>query len=355
MAANNDRWVSSSGLTIEIEPFFSKGYGFKSLHLQESIGGSVASGVAELYSDTSQTAADLITKCKTIEKIVVKNKDGASLTIKNALILSISPATDNVIIHFECSPTPEWKYNKNMAVFQNPDEAFSHLYPGRRDIRCQSDSSCKTKIWQQRSSDYECLKRLAASYKANTIYAFGLEGFLLKDLIGIDSDGNKEPARTLYGGSEENPITRNSFNYDHKLYLNSEDAYDEKKEDLITSKYWKARIIDGHYSIVAADYDELNQNYLRNTNLMASTFYGILVTQHPYSLPGYKLGDVVYYKKREDPKSGAIQKKFLVGEMKYDFSLSDGVYVTSTLRALEEDGVVMNQKDKVKKTTDSTI
>lgn len=221
--------------------------------------------------------------------------------------------------------------------YESLEDAMTKLYPGNRDIRCQGDGAMTyTRCGE---TDYECLKRLSFGYKKNTVFAFGLEGYLLKDIIGQGwGDHGMEPWLCVQGGGEEVVKSRRNYTYDPTVYRKQKDDYIETEFPI--SKYWTPIIIHNQYKILPGASEavgpEFWKNYIYNKNLMSSKLYGSLITEHSHLLPRYKLGDTILYVQSSDFLTGPYQIVYLVSSMDYFISKSAGVKVTSVLRALED-------------------
>ena len=341
-------WISSSGVTVDIGPFLKSGYKFRKLQLTESLGGIIASGGASLYCDGSNEALELITKTFNIT-ITLKKKVGVSYNIP-AFITTKKFIKNILDIEFLCLPDKTFFSESEVLEWPDITTALESLWPGKKDFRCESDINNEIKLFQTGENNYSICKRLAYSFKQKSIFAFGLEGFLIKDLVGIDSTGQNEPYWTIMGEEDVFQKSPYNLNYNYRLYKENINPWEENYSDK-ESKNISVQILDNSYRIVHKDYYQLLDNYVYNTNLMSSKLYNSFTVVHPTTLPEFKIGDVIKYR-RAGESSWMPITTFLVSQMDIFIATEKdkdenglGFSVTSVLRGIEENGSVMPDTD----------
>jgi hypothetical protein len=345
------KWTSSGGVEIGIWPFFDTGYKLKKLTMFQSIGGIIASGTVSLYHDASDEALELVTDQYKIQIDLVDTREGGVSYEIPALITTRKFNKNSFSFNFMCVPGKEFFGDTTILEWSDIGDALNSLYPGKKDIRCDSDINNQIKIFQSGESNYSLAKKLASSYKKKSIFCFGLEGFLLKDLIGTDSTGQKEPYWTIAGESGVAQLSPYTFNYDYKTYKENKDSWEEDYSDVI-SENLRTQILDNRYNIVHKDYSQLLDNYSYNKNLMGNRMYNTFRIVQPNTLPKYKIGDVVKYKRMSEDTWMPITT-FLVSRMDFFISVeatdmdSNGLQfsVTSVLRGVEEGGEILPTED----------
>jgi hypothetical protein len=345
------KWTSSGGVEVGIWPFFDTGYKLRKLTMSECLGGIIGSGHISLYHDASDEALELVTDQYTLQIDLVDTKEGGVSYEIPAFITTKKFMKNTLEIEFLCVPGKEFFADVAILEWSDIGDALNSLYPGKKDIRCESDINNQIKIFQSGESNYTLAKTLAYSYKKKSIFCFGLEGFLLKDLIGTDSTGQKEPYWMVAGESTVAQMEPYKLNYDYKTYKENRDPWEEDYSDVM-SENLRAQILDNEYTIIHKDYAQLIDNYNFNTNLMDTRMYNSFSITQANSLPVFKIGDVVKYRRMSE-KSWMPITTFLVSQMDFFISVeatdmdSNGLQfsVTSVLRGVEEGGEILPTED----------
>lgn len=339
-------WKSSTGLTVNVEPFLDKGYKIQQLKLWESLGGELAGGSMTLYCDGSNEALELITTIYNL-KITLKKDVGVSYEI-DAFIMTRKYLKNILELYFLCIPGKNFFANSQVLKWPDITTALESLWPGKKDFRCSSDINNGIEIFQTGDNDWDLCRKLAYSFKKKSIFAFGLGGFMIKDLIGKDSTGRDEPYWTTVGGEELAQETAFHLNYDYKLYKKNEDPWEEESNKSVNLG---VQILDRSYKVVGKDYSQLMDNYVYNTNLMTTRLYNSMTLVVPDTLPEFKIGDVVKYT-RAGEKTSLPWTTYLVSKIEIFISMEKskdnngmGTSCTVTFRGLEQDGQVMPDTD----------
>lgn len=346
-------WVSPSGVVVNIQPFMSYNWKFTRLSMTEVVGGKIAEGEIALQSVGTDESIKLITDTHYITITLQCPDGGSSYNIKG--FITSKNWTKNVLdIKFLCIPSHKFFSDALITLQSDPTDALKQLWGTENedtlDIRCESDLNNEVTLQQLGESNYKACKKLAYSFKKNSIFCFGLEGFMIKDIIGTNSKGNDEPEFFVIGDGEVNQTSGFNLNYNYKIYKQSEnpweaDDYSEKKQhSKLTSL-----TIDDEYYLVSQDHFGLLSNYVHNKNLMESRFQTSLTVVTPDSLPNFKIGDTIKYKRSTDTTSNPFEV-FFVSKMTYFISTEgdkdeNGLQfsVSSILRGIGDKGEELSQ------------
>lgn len=343
MALN--KWTSSQGTTVQILPFFDHGYGFLSIDLRETIGGEIAGGTILLVDNTSKEALTQVINTKTVT-IKMENKTGMRMEIQG-LITERDPERNYLRIEFLVIPTREFlsdtldMYHENVDLKELIEKVL--LPP----MSCEWRDNVMTTVPQDTSinqvgvSRYELLKRVSLGFKKDTVFALGLEGYFLKDIVGLDSHGNREPNMVLSSGQSEEITTIDSLPYNPLIYKSLSPNYGESDWNDFKSINAETYIQAGTYHVIGKKTSILFENYRHNLRFMSSDGYTKLRTRHTLTLPEYKLGDVLIYRRKDiDDHPGNTKHwyEFIVMEKIYHISREENskypFYVDSILWGL---------------------
>jgi hypothetical protein len=198
-------------------------------------------------------------------------------------------------------------------------------------------------IQQLGESNYNLCKRLALSFKKNSIFCFGIEKFMIKDIVGINSRGEDEPKELILGDGQVTQTSGYNMNYSYKLYKEAENPWeDEDYSGIRHSGAVTALTFNDEYYLVSPKHYGLLENYIHNKRLMESRMYTSLTILTPDTLPIFKIGDTFLYK-RSTEKSTNPFTKFFVSKMTYFISSEGDVdenglqfSVKSVLRGFED-------------------
>lgn len=359
------KWISSTGNTVEIIPWMDKGFKFISLDCKENIGGSVAFGKVEMVyvPDPKDENSDMITD-ETEITIKLGTKDAGDFLIIKGFITDRSYLKNFVSFNFSCFPRPEFWSRRGKLVTTNIKDAIEGIWGDTETIdyrETESDLPDGITFNQASEYDYQYLQRLCESYKKNTIFAFGLGGLLIKDVIGIDSTGRKEPYWTIPGNvhaiQDKGPgKDRFELTYDPKIYMRPEDPWQEEDEESI-SKYWGVRTFNNQYWITGTSESILKENQFWNKKIYNSYMYNQISLKHTSFFQAYRLGDVVKYF-RAGEKDKMPWGIYMITGIKYHYRAEPTpgtdpnprefpFSIDYTMHCLEEKGEILPEKDPI--------
>lgn len=299
-------------VSIDLKPWTEKGYRIVKLHMIEKLGGFIPSGELDLWHTGEDDPQKLITDQKTGTLILKDNKEGGLVFEIPIFITSRQFFRNTLTLKFICIKDKKFFTELQVKSYDDITDALNALYPGKIDIRIESDFNNNIPIHQWGESNYDLCTKLAYSFKKKSIFAYGWEGFLLKDLCGDkDSRGNSEPKLTLtdlyalvvkpYTLNYSKRLNHSPYNtWEEKLtYNNNTPEYEEN------SDYKEKEFVSGHalrdynkYNIVGPDYEPLVSNYLYNRTLMDVGLYSS-ITIKSTDMPNYKIGDTINYTTNE--------------------------------------------------------
>ena len=357
------KWTSSTGNTVEVLPWMEKGFKLISLDCEEIVGGVMAHGRVEMVylPDGKDENSEMITSESKVTIKLGTTDRGTVMTIKGT-ITSRSYLKNLFTFEFSCFPRPEFWTNRGTLVTTNIKSAIESLWGDTKTIDyrgTETDLPEGITFNQASEYDYRYLQRLCESYKKNTIFAFGLEGLLIKDLVGIDSSKHKEPYWTLPGNIhaiQDQGVGQDRFEltYDPKLYMKPEDPWEESE---IQSKYWGVRTFNDQYRVTGTSESILRENQYWNKRIYTSRMYNQIHLKHTNFLQDYRLGDVVMYS-RAGEKDKMPWKTYIISGIRYHYRTEPSPGTTSdptefpfsldyTLHCIEENGEIMSDKDPV--------
>lgn len=308
------KFQNSNGCSVEIKPFMDSSFSFKRLKLHEAIGGPIAYGIADFEFPNNEINTDLINETNYID-IKIEQSEGSVYNI-NALITSKKVIDNQVTIEFSCIKNISFISETLSLEFRDINEAIEYSYLGNKDIRCESDLSNDLSLIQFQETSYDFCTRMAKSFKYDSLFAFGLEGFMLKDTIsGINSKGNKERENPITvlggtGGVMQESLSKTNLNpqYFKKPFdswnetMEGEEINETNKTEYgqdeysIQSTYGVSIVSFDNYSIVHKNVLQLRKNSDYNNRYYNSNYYSNLSICYNDRVPEYKIGDIIYYK-----------------------------------------------------------
>ena len=250
-------------------------------------------------------------------------------------------------MEFVCTEDKKFYTDLISTTYPSIKDAIQTVFPGKQDIRIEPDAGVDGKVESQNGeTGYDFLTRLCYSYKARSIFTFGWEGLMIKDLMGdFDSRGNKEPVLKLTSGKLMQITKPYQLNYNKKLNHQPYDPWIGTQDDnmLPTTKQDYSDVMPknmgvmmeySEYSIVGKDYMGHIQNLQTNQRLMDSNLYTNFEIRST-DMPSYKIGDVLIHEVPNDEEENIKPfKNFLVksNELFWTSDDSDGEVDWSGLR-----------------------
>ena len=301
---------NSSQVCVEFSPW-TDDHKFRITRLQmcEKLGGEIAHGEIDLFHTDERGSSVLITEQNTGTITFTDEKPGG-LTYTVDIYITEREFYRNVVnLKFVCIPDIEF-YTKRITTYYYKSiplkDKIRALYPGKVDFRDNDPDVPDITIFQNCETNYELCRRLCYSFKDKTIFTFGWDGLILKEICGLkDHEGNVEPKLEL----EANRLTKQfepyNLAYDklqNHLPYDPWPGPDESttKTDYsgYMSKYFRVQMNYQEYNVVDTEHDPYMMNVWRNTRRMefpGYTHFTIVATDMPH----YKIGDVLIYDRAE--------------------------------------------------------
>ena len=362
--------ANSYHVVVDLKPWFDNGYRFTKLHIYEELGGQMAFGTIDLETNGSQNSLDLYEKQFTgvlsiSDEGEYANKTGLIYDEINIFITERFRERNYVTLNFICVKDKAFCYKPHTSVQTDLEGALKALFPGKVDIRLSSDIQDKSlKYFQTRETGQSFLNRLCLGFAKGTTFGYSWDGLLVKGIIGKDHLGNDEndPKLVMVEGASVEQLDQISRKYSYDLYQMPKNVWTEKDPDtnIDYSDKKPLNVVvqqkNSDFSYVGTKYEPLIENAKYNSAYLSSNlFHHFRVIIH--EMPGYKLGDVVLYKRTSEVVGGVKvpYSKFLVISNEL-FLATDGTdYVdesgqkfswTTKLLGLEEDGKIAIGNDK---------
>lgn len=324
------------------------------LHVQESLYGVIPGGEAELVHSGKQPSIDLANtqETGTIE-IQDTKEDGLSYKF-NVFITKRKIFNEIVSLEFICIPGQNSDadtlergkhfYTKTLSeTYPNIWSAIQASYPGNIDKRVDTNISDKTKIFRDNETSYDFVKRLGFSWKNGSVFAFGWDGLLLKEIIGKNSFGDQEDGeniRKVYGGQKEwTQLTYSSLKYNVKnnikLFNSWEDPWKDDTEALdlwksVTPDDWYKKVEPKHlttsitgtreYKLHGHDYYVLEENKNSCESFSESKGYSSVTILGDDMPRDWRLGDTILYARKTDDENIDIISKCIVASNELFYS-----------------------------------
>lgn len=347
--------TSSYNITIDFRPWFDNGFILKSLHIYEELGGNIAYGKIDMELVGTEESLTFVTKQYTGKLIIERNR-GNNYEI-DVFITRREYYKNTLSLDFLCIKDKKFYTDLVSLEYTDISSALNSLYPGKIDIRCESDINNNIPLIQNTETNHSFCTKLAYAYKKDSIFAFGWDGFMIKDRIGIDSRGNNEPKLALIGGLGAESMDRYGMNYDSMIFEKSWDPWgsvegeESKYEELMPLNSRTIKLYDT-YLTVGVDYCNLVENYLYNKTKQESKYFNVLRVKLN-DIADYRLGDVIFYKHTKE--KNIPYKTYLVRSNEFFYSASpdkkdsegNSIFWVSKLLALDWEGTTMPEVDLI--------
>ena len=321
--------INSNDVSLEFKPWTDQKCRITRLQIIEQLGGEIPNGEIDMILGGEGEIEEMITKQNTgTISIVDEKKYGLSYEID--VWITDREYYENILkIKFVCIKNLEFFTKRITTYYQDGIKStIESLYPGKSEFRIEPSGNDDIPLYQNCETNYEMCKRLCYAYKDKSVFAFGWDGLLVKDLCGdFDSQGNVEPCMEL----ETDRLSVQTQTYDLKYdkYLNHESfsAWEESDESTtgdfssVASKNAKVVMNYKEYRVVGIKSAELMGTAWNNESRMKSDGYTCLKIVQT-DMPHYKLGDVVIYKRALQEKS-LPWKNYLITSNELFFS-ADG-------------------------------
>lgn len=355
------KYTNSYKVSINFTPWFDSGYRFDHIHMYEELGGQLAKGEISMTHDGSAEALKLITDQYT-GQITLEKESGNTYTI-DIFIVNREYFKNFLTLKFVCIKDKKFYTELIQAEWTDITDAIESLYPGKKDIRCECDINNNLTIFQNSESNQSLCSKLSYGFKKKSVFAYGWEGYMIKEIIGIDSGGHQEPYYKVTGSAEFHQVDSYNLNYHKRIYYTPTNPWEPLKgdenngeqaansdEDYTEFQPKNSRTLQIYedYTIVGKDYEQLMHNYWDNRKYMETNLFTSFRLKD-FNIPKYKIGDILQYK-REEQESELPFTLFLVKSNELFLAIEDSNAVgpdgskfswTSMLAGVQEKGEIL--------------
>ena len=355
------KYTNSYKVSINFTPWFDSGYRFDHIHMYEELGGQLAKGEISMTHDGSAEALKLITDQYT-GQITLEKEGGNTYTI-DIFIVNREYFKNFLTLKFVCIKDKKFYTELIQAEWTDITDAIESLYPGKKDIRCECDINNNLTIFQNSESNQSLCSKLSYGFKKKSVFAYGWEGYMIKEIIGIDSGGHQEPYYKVTGSAEFHQVDSYNLNYHKRIYYTPTNPWEPLKgdenngeqaansdEDYTEFQPKNSRTLQIYedYTIVGKDYEQLMHNYWDNRKYMETNLFTSFRLKD-FNIPKYKIGDILQYK-REEQESELPFTLFLVKSNELFLAIEDSNAVgpdgskfswTSMLAGVQEKGEIL--------------
>ena len=304
--------INSKDVSLEFKPWTDKKCRITRLQVIEQLGGEIPHGEIDMILGDDPEIEKMITEQNTgVISILDEKKYGLSYTID--IYITYREYYENILnIKFVCIKDFNFFTTLITTTHQGGIKStIEALYPGYKDIRIEPSGNDDTVLYQNCETNYNMCKRLCYSYKDKSVFAFGLDGLLIKDMCGdFDSQGNVEPCLELETDRLSVQTQTYNLEYDKRVNYSTYSAWEDTEDSTtgntdfasVISKNCKVMMNYRKYQVVGTKSSELIGNAWNNMDRMNSNGYTCLRISQT-DMPHYKLGDVVIYKRALQEKS----------------------------------------------------
>lgn len=350
------KYTNSYNVSINFTPWFDSGYRFDHIHMYEELGGKLAGGEISMVHDGSEEALKLITDQYTGQ--ITLEKEGGNIYTIDIFIINREYFKNFLTLKFVCIKDKKFYTELLQAEWIDITSAIESLYPGKKDIRCKCDIDNQLEILQNSETNQSLCTKLSYGFKKKSVFAYGWEGYMIKEIIGIDSGGHQEPYYQITGSAEFHQVDSYNLNYYKEIYYtptnpwepikggeNNGDQSNNSEEDYTDFQPKNSRTLQMYeeYTIVGKDFEQLMHNFWDNQKYMNTTLFTSFRIKD-FNIPVYKIGDILKYK-REEQKTQLPFTLFLVKSNELFMAIEDSEAVgpdgenfswTSLLEGVEE-------------------
>ena len=321
--------INSNDVSLEFKPWTDQKCRITRLQIIEQLGGEIPNGEIDMILGDEEKIEEMITKQNTGTISIVDEKE-KGLSYEIEVWITDREYYENILkVKFVCIKDLNFFTKRITTYYQDGIKStIESLFPGASDFRIEPSGNDDTPLYQNCETNYEMCKRLCYAYKDKSVFAFGWDGLMIKDLCGEkDHEGNKEPKLELE--TDRLSVQTQTYNLKYDKYLNHESfsAWEESDEsttgDFLDVASKNAKVIMNYkgYRVMGMKSSELMENAWNNESRMKSDGYTCLKIVQT-DMPHYKLGDVVIYKRALQERS-LPWKNYLITSNELFFS-ADG-------------------------------
>ena len=302
------KYTNSYQISVTCEPFFTEdGGNFKlsMLQINEQLWGTLAGGIIKMTHNGSKAAMMVIEEVNSgILKITDEKEGGLRYTIPFFIQKRIY-RYNYYEINIVCKERAFFN-DLHTDTFSGNINSILELKYGKdliKNIRTDSDLPDNLTYHQTNQTDQEFLIDLCFAYKKSSIFGFGWEGLLIKDILGEKNSNWKieDPENIPFEAFLEtgliSQVSHRAKIYNPKLYNHPYNPWENKEKeynDYTEVEPGYVRFVKEYDKIhrMHKDYYQLRENDRFNRLYAESNFFNKIVIKDS-NIPKYKLGDVV--------------------------------------------------------------
>lgn len=356
---------NSYGVEVNFTPWFDSGFRLSYLKMYEELGGELGKGSMRMEFDPDKgSCLDMINNLRT-GTISIGREGRSQYPSIQIFITKMIPYKNFAEIEFVCiDDKSKFVEKRKCFEYQMKIKDVIESHWGAVDWRTnEPDVSDPKDYYQDNETEQQFVARLLYSYKWDTIFTFGWEGCMLKEICGDkNSKGNNEGSDSnkleIRSDSELQQLDNYEFRYKPENYREMYNCWTQGPPDEMKdySEWHPVNFVPyykyGLHRTVHPDYADLEANYVHNRNYMETEFFHqFRVTVQ--DVPDYKIGDVLLYfreawiHKGKLPPDWNSYARYLVKSNEVFYALDGSPYVdeegnyfswTSKLMSLEENG-----------------
>lgn len=304
------------------------------LQVKEMIYGEIPGGRVELLHTGKGDARKYIKEQETATISISDekaDKEYPGFTYEfNVFITNRQYQNNQITLDFVCIPGDDLVRGKNFytalysETYPSIWDAIDASYPGPIDKRCETNVPDTVSVYRDNETSYDFVKRLGFSWKNRGVFAFGWEGLLLKEIVGINSFGvsEEDEEKIQHIKGDQNDWSQVSY---HKLKYNKnqnmkffnvwEDPNKDSDENLIKSvtpddwykeiepKHVTSSIAGQDYKIHRKDYSVMHENRSGNETFSSCGGYSSITLVGDDMPRRWKLGDIILYERNRNDDS----------------------------------------------------
>jgi len=347
MLDNSQLWTSgfhdSRDLLVNLQPWFQNSFKLDWIKIHEELGGKPATGRMGLTYVGDGTSIEFFKeKYKTGDLEIRHVESGMKRIIKLCVYSYVQFSNNYFEAKFCCINKLDF-YNEKITLYYDDPiaDVINSLYPWKKSIKIKSDISKDPRYFQNNETNADFCTKLCYSFKRDCIFAYGMEGLLLKDTMGeFNSRGEKDEkdkitlslgTPTLYKIDKD--LYREEDTSKPDLYAQEIDLWNdtENTEAVLDYSNWESKNLKVYqkyknYYYFQKDYEPLYQNGVFNRKYQSSNYFHHMTIVNKL-FPKYEIGDVVTIYEpaiEEDYADGktktVIQRLYLIKENSLEIS-----------------------------------
>lgn len=347
----------SSGIYIDTD-LFNYDFQLRKIELLEVLGGELPKGSIQLTTGGTNDPLRYFTeinKFNLIIKIDDPNRSPVSFMEYDlsCMIVDRSFLDNYVTFSFIVAPDHDFFIKRRINSWDNIIELVSNgakgLWKGKSDVRSTSTIKHQNPIPQCNETDHSFLSRISLCYRKNSIFGFGLNGYIVKDIVGGPDRLKPDKVEPHWALNDLGSVSITSDYNLHYVPLRYQKPSDRSEElDFAgeESYYSTSTRLGGRLLTHSPDVKDLMENLIQNSLFYQDDLYSDLEVMHTHTLPFYALGDTILFDRGRDKIRYPFRtycvwsNAFSIATDREDKS-PHRIEVRTLLRGIDEDGKIL--------------